>query len=237
MTIILFALTGVSLLLVVALAGVLRRTQQIERRRSEARTALLREAAGIPPAASPVSDDVVEERVAAHDDMFARREPASALAARAAAAVVFASCAALIGLALLPARPDTASSRSAAGAEPGPLELVALEHAPEASALTISGIARNPQDARALRGITVVASALDREGQELARGDAALARATLEPGSESAFVVKMAVDGRVSRFRVGFRAADGTPIPHVDRRPDGISAREQRSSRGDQWVQ
>ena len=38
------------------------------------------------------------------------------------------------------------------------------------------------------------------------------------------FVIAVPVSGTVARYRVGFRAADGSVIAHVDRRADSTAA-------------
>jgi len=67
-------------------------------------------------------------------------------------------------------------------------------------------------------------------------GRAPLDYVTLAPGDESSFVVKVPVRGPIARYRVGFRAADGTVVAHVDRRTPGSSARNTGSSGSAPWV-
>jgi hypothetical protein len=46
----------------------------------------------------------------------------------------------------------------------------------------------------------------------------------MRPGTDSAFEVHVPKATNVSRYRVGFRQADGTVVTHIDRRgqvPDG----------------
>lgn len=116
--------------------------------------------------------------------------------------------------------PDTEESVALA-----PIELLALTHAIEKGALTITGLVQNPRGGRAHTDVRAVAYLLDEGGQTVATGTAPLDFRRLEPGVESPFVVTMAMADRVTRYRVGFRDGAGGVIAHVDRRQTGRIAR------------
>ena len=69
------------------------------------------------------------------------------------------------------------------------------------------------------------------DGNFLTSGRAALDFTSLAPGDESPFVIAVPVNGTVARYRVGFRAPDGSVIAHVDRRADSTAAAAQPGSR------
>jgi hypothetical protein len=213
-------ITALSLILAVALGAALWHVRRAERARSEARVALLRAAAGVTPdiraAEATVEQGVDSEEAPA---LFAHAASASAppvnMAVLATAALA-AAVAIVVVLQLLGAW--TGPSAGAVAAEHRPLELLTLEHVPDRDGLTISGVARNPAGSRRLTGVVVTASALDADGLEIGSGRAAVDDAAFEPGTASAFVIKVAVVGNPSRYRVGFRGPDGVVIAHVDRR-------------------
>jgi hypothetical protein len=60
--------------------------------------------------------------------------------------------------------------------------------------------------------------ALGEDGAILASGRAPLDFTSLAPGDESPFLVTVPVNGRVARYRIGFRTEDGGIIGHVDKR-------------------
>jgi hypothetical protein len=63
------------------------------------------------------------------------------------------------------------------------------------------------------------------DGNFLTSARAPLDFTTLRPGDESPFVIPVPVTGSVARYRIGFRAADGSVIAHIDRRTDGTTAK------------
>jgi hypothetical protein len=126
-----------------------------------------------------------------------------------------------------------AASRSAAGAEvvaagARPLELLSLRHAigPDGT-FTVTGLVQNPIDGESLDAIEAVVYLFDNDGRYFASGKAPLEVPGVEPGDESPFTITVpAVTVGVSRYRVGFRHADGKVLAHVDRRgqlPRGTS--------------
>lgn len=113
------------------------------------------------------------------------------------------------------------SSDSAATVAPvshtEPLELVALGHARETNALTISGTVRNPSNGAKVEGLTAVISLLDRSGALVSTKDVPLDYRALKPGEEAPFKVSIPDPGSIARYRVSFRAGTDV-VPHVDRR-------------------
>ena len=80
-----------------------------------------------------------------------------------------------------------------------PLELVALGHARETNALTISGTVRNPSSGAKVEGLTAVISLLDRGGALVSTKDVPLDYRALGPGRRSA------VQGDAFRIRARSR--------------------------------
>jgi hypothetical protein len=101
---------------------------------------------------------------------------------------------------------------------PKPLELLSLRHQMDARTFTVTGLVQNPPDGTTVHTAVAVVYLFDAEGNYFAGGHAALEFATLKPGDESAFVVRVPNTARVSRYRVGFRSDAGGAIAHVDRR-------------------
>jgi hypothetical protein len=100
-----------------------------------------------------------------------------------------------------------------------PLELVALKHDRVGDGLHISGVVRNPQDGRVVKGLAAVAFLFDRDGNYLSSDRAPLDYVQLQPGEESPFSIAVPSAAGVSRFRVTFRTDAGI-VAHVDRRSD-----------------
>jgi hypothetical protein len=100
-----------------------------------------------------------------------------------------------------------------------PLELVALKHERAGDGLHISGVVRNPQDGRAVKGLAAVAFLFDRDGNYLSSDRAPLDYVQLQPGEESPFSIAVPSAVGVSRYRVTFRTDAGI-VAHVDRRSD-----------------
>jgi len=100
-----------------------------------------------------------------------------------------------------------------------PLELVALKHERVGDSLHISGVVRNPQEGRVMKGLAAVAFLFDREGNYLSSDRAALDYVQLQPGEESPFSIAVPSAVGVSRYRVTFRTDAGI-VAHVDRRSD-----------------
>ncbi|HEX6976098.1 MAG TPA: hypothetical protein VF147_16940 [Vicinamibacterales bacterium] len=110
-------------------------------------------------------------------------------------------------------------------AERAPLELLSLRHAQEGDRLTITGLVQNPRTGAPLTRVVATAFAFGPDGTFLASGRAPIDFTSLGAGDESPFVVTVPVTGAVARYRVGFRAEDGTVIAHVDRRQESLAQR------------
>jgi hypothetical protein len=236
---ILMAVTAVSLAMVVGMAGVLARMLREERRRSDARVALLTELAserGVlhhPRAdsmASAVADLPLRPAVPAVETaaLFLDHERPSPWPRRLAvvgAMVVIGSIVTFGWSALT----RDASSPAAASASPAPpLELLSLSHAQESGAITISGRVQNPRGGRPLARVEATVLVFGSDGALQATGHAPLEIATLAPGEESPFVVRVPVTGPPARYRVAFRGENDRALGHIDRRdPDAIARKQE----------
>jgi hypothetical protein len=216
--------TAVSLGLTAAMAFVVWRLVQAERRRSDARVeALMQMAAG------DGADTELELRPEVHADLFVEPHRTSPWGGRIAIAAGLAI--AVIGIGMLMRRADVPGSpgtpvpaaahspvEAARGVSVETLELLSLHHAQEGATLTITGLVQNPRSGRRLEGITDTVFLFAPDGDFVGSGRAPLDFTRLAPGDESPFVVTIQVTGSVSRYRVGFRGSDGRVIGHVDRR-------------------
>lgn len=240
---VLVSITALSLILAIAMGAILFNMLREERKRSDARVAMLVAAAGtIEPtlvpheietssAAMPLNDDANTR-----DDLFAPRQEASPWARRIAVAAVFAACVGITGYVVLPhGSRDSAAGRVAAAN--APLELLTLGHSQQSDALTITGLVHNPRNGSPLNQVSASALLFGEGGALVASGRANLDFTLLGPGDDSPFVIKVPVTGVVTRYRVGFRGADGAVIAHVDRRGDGTSARHAATSGSTPWAQ
>lgn len=109
-------------------------------------------------------------------------------------------------------RPETAAGTS-------PLELRALQYTiDDAGAFVVAGVVMDPAGGRALEDVSAVVYLFDEDGTCFANGRAAIEVATLRPGDDSSFEVRVPATKPVTRYRVGFRRADGSTIGHVDKR-------------------
>ncbi|HQX83433.1 MAG TPA: hypothetical protein PKW63_16825, partial [Vicinamibacterales bacterium] len=107
-------------------------------------------------------------------------------------------------------------------ADAPPLELLSLSHRLEDSDFVVTGLVQNPRDGRPAPPVMAVVYVFNAQGDYFASGKAALEFATLAPGAESPFVVRLPKVSGVNRFRVGFRSVDGAVVAHVDRRGQPI---------------
>lgn len=98
------------------------------------------------------------------------------------------------------------------------LELVALRHVSQNDGLNISGLVRNPSGNAPARNVMAVVFAFDRQNNFITSARAPLDFATLGAGEESPFVVTLGAATGVARYRVSFRHAEGSLLPHIDRR-------------------
>ncbi len=220
---------AVSIGAVIALAASYRR----ERRRSEARIAILREMSGQQSPAgeidlTPISgQDFTDVDSDVARSMFRSDAEASPWGRRIAAAAVVALVVAAAGYALIP-RSNTVNadtSAAAASKQAPPLELLSLRHSQEEKSLVITGLVQNPRAGAPLTNVIATAFLFGGDGTFLASGRAPLDFSKLAPGDESPFVLNVPVTGSVARYRVGFRGEDGRVIAHIDRRIAGTLAR------------
>lgn len=99
-----------------------------------------------------------------------------------------------------------------------PLELISLSHRTDAEDFVVAGLVQNPADGHAASSVMAVVYVFNSRGEYFASGKAALEFGPLAPGAESPFTVRLPKTPGVTRFRVGFRAQDGSVVAHVDRR-------------------
>lgn len=261
----LIVVTGLSLAMAIAMAGVAMKLLRDERRRSDARVAALSNMAGgltpevtdvrvksdatdfrLKPEATDTKRDVRTPRavarfgdldlrpdapaVAGVSELFAEPERSSPWGRRFAVIGTLAAMILATGFVLTSRGPSTtagASSAPPAAATPAagvaPLELLSLRHAQEAERLTITGLVQNPRGAAPLTRVVATAFAFGPDGTFLAGGRAPIDFTSLGAGDESPFVITVPVSGTVERYRVGFRAEDGSVIAHVDKRSDTLA--------------
>ncbi|HJR59109.1 MAG TPA: hypothetical protein VJ813_06925 [Vicinamibacterales bacterium] len=232
---ILLTITGLSLALAAAMGVLLARILREERRRSDARVALLTNAAvGLadldlrPAAATPP----------AAGDLFHEHDEGSPWPRRFGVIAAMAALVAIVALGWSAVRPAvTAPAAASAGsnaadlnagsaATAAPLELLALEHQQQEGSLTISGVVQNPRGGAALGRVHATVLVFGGDGSLLTSARAPLESAMLTPGLESPFVIHVPV-ARAARYRVGFRGEDDEPLGHVDRRdPDALARKE-----------
>jgi hypothetical protein len=84
---------------------------------------------------------------------------------------------------------------------------------------------QNPKAGAPVSRLTATAVVFAPDGTFLAGGKAPLDYTSLAAGDESPFVVTVPISGSVARYRVGFRAEDGTVVAHVDRRAGDVARR------------
>jgi hypothetical protein len=218
-------ITIVSTIAALAFAWLAWRVRARERRRSEARVALLSRAIH-------EGNDFAYEMQPGHEvetshSLFA---PEHSTAAKGAPviklAVVVAMSVVLLVVVAMGNRgttEDGTDETTTASAESNPqaalLELVSMRHDREGKALKVTGLVRNPREGTKVTRVTAVVFAFDRAGAFVANGSAGLDFTTLDPGDESPFVVTITGAGDIGRYRVSFRTEAGT-LRHVDRRAE-----------------
>ena len=99
------------------------------------------------------------------------------------------------------------------------IELVSLRHQRQNGSLVVSGLVRNPNSGKAVKGLSAVVFSFDRQGAFLTSGRSSLDVPQLAPGDESPFAITLTPAGSITRYRVSFRTDQGT-VPHVDRRSE-----------------
>ena len=235
MDFVLVSITALSLILALAMGVVLFTVLREDRQRSDARVAALAAASARfdLPLGSPDAELLPEpdQIVRTANDLFAASAEPSPWWRRLGVAAALAVVISAVGYVLLPAR---TAAPSAAASQVVPLELLSLSHTQQPSGLTISGTVYNPRGAMPVSQVFAAAVLFGPEGNFLTSARAPLDFTTLRPGEESPFVVTIPVDGVVARYRVGFRAADGSVIAHVDRRADATAAQNAPSG-GTPW--
>lgn len=131
-------------------------------------------------------------------------------------AAVYATAAALKSPEILGAVAATAAESDR---HRGPLELLSLRHSLELDgSFSVRGLVQNPDNGRVYSGLEAVVYLFDESDQYFQTGKAPLDTSAVGPGGESAFEVRIPNAAGVSRYRVGFRQADGTTVAHLDRR-------------------
>jgi hypothetical protein len=110
-------------------------------------------------------------------------------------------------------------ARATAPASSGmPLELLSLAHEQRKGVLVVRGVVRNPVSGSDRIDVVASVMLLDAAGGVLGSGRAALRAPQLRPGQETAFTVELPSHAQVRRYRVTFRAPDGSLVAHADRR-------------------
>ena len=117
---------------------------------------------------------------------------------------------------------DATARKTSRRGEAAPLELLSLSHRSEAGDFVVAGLVQNPGGGRPAASVMAVVDVFNANGEYFASGKAPLEFAPLAPGAESPFVVRLPKTAGVTRFRVGFRAQDGSVVAHVDRRGQPI---------------
>jgi len=117
---------------------------------------------------------------------------------------------------------DTTVRKAPKRGEAAPLELLSLSHRTEGDDFVVAGLVQNPSDGRPASSVMAVVYVFNAQGEYFASGKAPLEFAPLAPGAESPFVVRIPKTSGVTRFRVGFRAQDGSVVAHEDRRGQPI---------------
>lgn len=223
---VLVIITTISLVLAVAMGIIVFRVLRDESQRAEARVALLSAAArDDDPLPLQKPDDAVRLALdppgTPSGTLFSTADGDSPWLRRVGAAAALAGIVTVAGYAVMRNASDPAPR---AAVQAPPLELLALRHAPQLDALTISGTVRNPRAGTAISHVVVTAALFSADGSLLASARAPLDFPTLAPGDESPFVITLPVKGTVAKYRVGFRSPDGSVMAHVDRRADLVSA-------------
>jgi hypothetical protein len=127
-------------------------------------------------------------------------------------------------------RPQSSATHASSGgrlvpAGTVPLELLSLTESTDADGtFTITGLVGNPSGGHPAESVCAVVYLFDRDGRYFATGRARIDLASLAPGDQSPFVVKVPNGSAAVRYRVGFREPDGAVVAHVDKRGKAIEA-------------
>ncbi len=242
---ILLTVTGISLALAAGMGALLGRLLRDERRRSDARVALLADLTG-----EAAADDTPRTRRDARsirlDDYDLRPSPAadihvqelfddhhapSAWPRRLAVIGSIAAVVVAVGFGWSHIRRSSAepapTARVQVRAGNAPLELLALRHTQDERKLTVAGLVQNPREGKLLSGVKITLFVFGPGGSFMASGQAALDFTSLAPGEESPFLVQVPVFGDIARYRIGFRGDDDRVLAHVDRRSADSLAQKQ----------
>ncbi len=210
----LIAVTALSIAAAIVLGAVAWRLTLNERRRSEARVAVLATAIDGASGATP-SAVATQALFDARPRSAVQGRPLLKLGIGIAMAVGV-----IVLIAMTGGRHDTSAPATAAAAATTPesLELLSMRHTRAGASLMVTGLVRNAGSATP-EAITAVVLTFDRDGSFVASGRAPLEFTRLGPGDESPFQVTIPNVTGVGRYRVSFRTAGGV-VRHVDRRPE-----------------
>lgn len=98
-----------------------------------------------------------------------------------------------------------------------PLELLALGHARTSGVLSVQGVVRNPPHGVPVDQLDAEVRVFDAAGLVIATRSARIEARSLAPGQDAPFAVSVGDAPAAARYRVSF-TADGSMLPHVDRR-------------------
>ncbi len=224
MDVLLIGIAALALILAIGMGILLFKVLSDERQRSDARVAALAAAASTAdlPLASQADDLTLSDHAVSSTDLFVTAHEGSPWPRRAAVAAILAVAVGISGYAITTWGAPTPPAAVAAA----PLELLTLKHTQEGNTLTVTGLVRNPRTGAPQAQVFATAVLFGSDGNFLTSGRAALDFTSLAPGDESPFVIAVPVTGTVARYRVGFRAPDGSVIAHVDRRADSTAAEQ-----------
>jgi len=217
MDVVLLTLTTLSLAAAAGFGALSWRVGREERERERARIAALSTAMAPATSETPLLSGVAVGSVFDRSTEGLRGRPMIKVAAGAVMLLLVAG-----GIFIGSRTSDTADASATTQRNGGrPLELMSMRHQRQGTALTVSGLVKNPAAGAAVQGVTAVVFVFDRTGAFVASGRAPLDFSTLAPGDESPFVVNIANVSDVARYRVTFRTGD-TVVRHIDRRSDHV---------------
>jgi len=203
------------LVAVVVLGTIVWRLVRLDRQRSDVRTALLASAIDDSENLAAFSEPG-DARLLIHFAPEARPAPATRTILWAAGGLAVLLSAALLLAGRSSSRPDPGVDARATASSS--IELLSMRHARDGDTLIVSGLVRN-RSASSTPDLTVVVSALGRDGEAAARGASRLDPLVLEPGKETPFRVSVTGARDLGRYRVAFVAGNRI-VPHLDRRSD-----------------
>jgi hypothetical protein len=108
------------------------------------------------------------------------------------------------------------------------LELLTLKETTDRhGAFVVSGEVRNSSRTQSLQGVAAFVDLYDRSNQFV--GGQKTPLQALAPGEASSFTMSLPKTAGVARYRVQFRRADGSLLPHLDRRAPGVVQTAERT--------